>query len=118
MRYMRGQGSYSDRHQFPTPTLVLLDLKMPQTSGFEVLGWIRERSEFANVNVVVMSGSKNDNDIERAYSLGATSYLTKPTRFEEMVKMMESLKDYTAWRKNGGAGAKNGGGIRPAPAMA
>lgn len=107
MRYINGEGAYADRHQFPIPTLVLLDLKMPQTSGFDVLQWIREQPELANVIVVVMSGSRNDQDIERAYALGANSYLTKPTRFEEMVKMMETLKNYTAWRKNGGA---NGGG--------
>lgn len=103
MRYIQGEGAYADRHHFPTPTLVLLDLKMPQTSGFDVLSWIREQPALANVLVVVMSGSKNDEDIERAYALGANSYLVKPTRFEDMVKMMESLKDYTAWRKNGGA---------------
>ncbi len=101
MRYIKGEGPYADRHQFPTPTLVLLDLKMPQTSGFDVLQWIREQPALSNVLVVVMSGSKNDADIERAYSLGANSYLVKPTRFEEMVKMMETLKDYTAWRKSG-----------------
>jgi hypothetical protein len=54
-----------------------------------------------------MSGSKNDEDIERAYSLGATSYLVKPTRFEEMVKMMETLKDYTTWRKTGKGAASS-----------
>jgi len=101
MRYINGGGAYADRHQFPIPTLVLLDLKMPQTSGFDVLQWIREQPELGNVIVVVMSGSRNDQDIERAYALGANSYLIKPTRFEEMVKMMETLKDYTAWRKNG-----------------
>lgn len=104
MRYIKGEGAYADRHQFPVPTLVLLDLKMPQTSGFDVLRWLREQPELSNVVVVVMSGSKNDGDIERAYALGASSYLVKPTRFEEMVKMMESLKDYTAWRKQGSSG--------------
>lgn len=111
MRYIRGEGAYADRHQFPIPTLVLLDLKMPQTSGFDVLQWIRERPELSNVVVVVMSGSKNDADIERAYGLGANSYLVKPTRFEEMVRMMETLKDYTAWRK--GSGAAGGAAQRP-----
>lgn len=106
MRYIKGEGAYADRHQFPTPTLVLLDLKMPQTSGFEVLSWIREQSVLTNVVVVVMSGSKNDADIDRAYALGANSYLVKPSRFEEMVKMMETFKDYTTWRKTTGAGSR------------
>jgi CheY-like chemotaxis protein len=117
MRYINGEGAYADRHQFPVPTLVLLDLKMPQTSGFDVLHWIRQQPELASVVVVVMSGSKNDQDIERAYGLGANSYLVKPTRFEEMVKMMETLKDYTAWRKNGraGAGGPNFNNVSAAP---
>src|SRR5580765_8194486 len=57
MRYINGEGAYADRHQFPLPTLILLDLKMPQTSGFEVLQWIREQPELGHVVVVVMSGS-------------------------------------------------------------
>lgn len=108
MRYIKGEGAYADRQQFPTPTLVLLDLKMPLTSGFDVLEWVRQQPNLSNVVVVVMSGSRNDADIDRAYSLGANHYLVKPSRFEEMVKMMESLKDYTAWSK----GAK-GGSSRP-----
>ena len=114
MRYIRGEGAYADRHQFPVPTLVLLDLKMPQTSGFEVLRWIREQPKLASVVIVVMSGSKNDADIERAYSLGANSYLVKPSRFEEMVKMMESLKDYTVWSRNHRGGAPSHGKASPA----
>jgi CheY-like chemotaxis protein len=117
MRYIKGEGVYADRHQFPIPTLVLLDLKMPQTSGFEVLQWIRERSESANVVVVVMSGSKDDEDIERAYALGANSYLIKPTRFEDMVRMMETLKDYTTWRRNAHAGGKERAKLKESQAV-
>ncbi|MGZ8899740.1 MAG: response regulator [Limisphaerales bacterium] len=113
MRYIKGEGAYTDRHQFPVPTLVLLDLRMPQTSGFDVLRWIREQPKLANVVIVVMSGSKNDADIERAYSLGANSYLIKPSRFEEMVKMMESLKDYTAWARNHKTGGTRPGANSP-----
>lgn len=101
VQYIKGEGTYADRHHYPVPTLVLLDLKMPQTSGFEVLRWIREQPDLSHVHVVVMSGSKNDADIEKAYSLGAHSYLVKPTKFEDLVKMMESLKDYATWRKSG-----------------
>jgi CheY-like chemotaxis protein len=97
MRYIAGDGLYADRRIFPPPTLVLLDLKMPGANGFEVLKWIRSQDSFDSLVVVVMSGSRDDADIQRAYELGANSYLIKPTKFEDLVKMMESLKDYQNW---------------------
>jgi CheY-like chemotaxis protein len=99
VRYIKGEGVYADRRQYPYPTLVLLDLKMPQTSGFEVLKCVRQEAKHDSIMVVVMSGSRNDADIEKAYSLGANSYLVKPTRFDELVKMMEALKDIGLGRK-------------------
>jgi CheY-like chemotaxis protein len=108
MRYIAGEDKYSDRRTYPPPTLVLLDLKMPGANGFEVLKWIRSQENFDSLVVVVMSGSRDDVDIQRAYELGANSYLIKPTKFEDLVKMMESLKDYQSW-----AGRK-----RPAPELA
>lgn len=97
MRYINGDDKYGDRRTYPPPTLVLLDLKMPGTNGFEVLKWIRSNEAFEDLVVVVMSGSRDDADIQRAYELGANSYLIKPTKFEDLVKMMESLKDYQNW---------------------
>ena len=97
MRYINGDDKYADRRTYPPPTLVLLDLKMPGANGFEVLKWIRSHEAFVNLVVVVMSGSRDDADIQRAYELGANSYLIKPTKFEDLVKMMESLKDYQSW---------------------
>ena len=108
MRYINGDDKYADRRTYPPPTLVLLDLKMPGANGFEVLKWIRTHDAFENLVVVVMSGSRDDADIQRAYELGANSYLIKPTKFEDLVKMMESLKDYQSW-----AGRR-----RPSPELA
>ena len=97
MRYINGDEKYADRRIYPRPTLVLLDLKMPGANGFEVLKWVRSQEAFESLVVVVMSGSRDDADIQRAYDLGANSYLIKPTKFEDLVKMMESLKDYQSW---------------------
>ena len=94
IRYLRGEGSYQDRHRFPLPTLVLLDLKMPQTSGFDVLQWIRGQPSLNKTTVVVMTGSTENEDIQRAYYLGADSYLVKPAKFSDLVKMMHSLKEH------------------------
>src|SRR5688572_12719779 len=97
MRYINGDDKYADRRTYPPPTFVLLDLKMPGANGFEVLKWIRSQEAFEDLVVVVMSGSRDDADIQQAYELGANSYLIKPTKFEDLVKMMESLKDYQSW---------------------
>ena len=97
MHYINGDDKYADRRTYPPPTLVLLDLKMPGTNGFQVLKWIRSQEVFESLVVVVMSGSRDDADIHQAYELGANSYLIKPTKFEDLVKMMESLKDYQNW---------------------
>jgi CheY-like chemotaxis protein len=107
MRYIRGEGIYSDRRRFPLPALMLLDLNMPQTSGFDVLGWIREQPFVSNITVVVMTGSQDSEDIQRAYKLGADSYLVKPTKFSDLVKMMHSLKVYcSSSRQNALEGAR------------
>ena len=97
MHYIAGDEKYADRRLYPPPTLVLLDLKMPGANGFEVLKWIRSHETFTDLVVVVMSGSRDDADIHRAYELGANSYLIKPSKFEDLVRMMESLKDYQTW---------------------
>src|SRR5688572_12653268 len=98
MRYINGDGIYADRTQHPAPTLVLLDLNMPGANGFEVLKWIRAQASLDPLVVVVIAGSLDDADSQRAYELGANSYLIKPTKCEDLVKMMESLKDYQSWQ--------------------
>ena len=108
LRYINGEDKYADRRVYPAPTLLLLDLKMPGTNGFEVLKWIRSQESLDSLVVVVMSGSRDDADIQRAYELGANTYLIKPTKFEDLVKMMESLKDYRNW-----AGSRHGQAAPP-----
>src|ERR1044071_5174257 len=64
MRYLKGEGPYADRHAYPLPTLMLLDLKMPVTSGFDVLCWVRAQPELKRLIVVVMTGSKQNDDVQ------------------------------------------------------
>ncbi|MDB6122754.1 MAG: two-component system response regulator [Pedosphaera sp.] len=82
--YLSGEGDYRDRAQHPLPTLILLDLGLPQLSGFQVLSWIRSRTEFKYVPVIVLSGSENRRDIDQAYELGANSYLIKTSDLEKL----------------------------------
>jgi CheY-like chemotaxis protein len=92
--YLQGSPPFEDRLRYPLPSLVLLDLKMPRKNGFEVLAWIRQRPEFNALAVVVLTSSQESADINRAYALGANSYLVKPASFLSLVDMINRLKEY------------------------
>ena len=93
--YLKGTGQFHDREKYPLPMLILLDLKLPRRSGLEVLAWIREQEPpIRRIPVVVLTSSKQSNDINRAYELGANSYLVKPVAFEGLLDMVKALEMY------------------------
>jgi CheY-like chemotaxis protein len=92
--YLSGEGKYGDREQFPLPVIILLDLKLPYISGFEVLRWIGEQSAVKSIPVIILTSSAEHPDSERAYSMGALSYLVKPPTVEGLQSMMKSLENY------------------------
>ena len=94
IRYLGGTGQYGDRAQFPLPGLVLLDLKLPHVMGLDVLKWIREQPELKSVIVLVFTSSRLSPDINQAYSLGANSYLVKPSEPEGLTEMLRLIKQY------------------------
>ena len=93
--YLSGEGIYADRKRFQIPALILLDLKMPRLTGFEILKWVRARPGLGKLPVVVLSGSELKEDILRAYSTGANSYLVKPLGFDALVGLVKNL--HSAW---------------------
>lgn len=97
--YLQRQGSFVDRTQNPWPALILLDIKMPRQGGFQVLAWIREQPEFNTLPVVMLTSSQESADINKAYALGANSYLVKPASFARLVEMMTRLKEYCSFTK-------------------
>src|SRR5215471_21681171 len=94
IQYLSGSGNYSDRKRYPLPFLLLLDLKMPGTDGFEVLQWVRAERELKRLLVIVLTSSNLQSDVDRAYDLGANSYLVKPVEFQEMVNMVQRFEVY------------------------
>jgi len=82
--FLRGDGRYSVRENFPLPALVLLDLKLPGMGGFEVLQWIRSNPDLNDLRVIVLTTSENIRDVTKAYQLGANSFLVKPLEFENI----------------------------------
>lgn len=94
IRYLNGGGDYADRQRFPLPFLLLLDLKMPGADGFDVLQWVRTERAFKRLLVIVLTSSNLQSDVDRAYELGANSYLVKPVEFQEMVNMIQRFEVY------------------------
>ena len=94
LRYLRGEGEYADRDRHPLPCLTLLDLNLPYVHGLEVLKQIRAESRLRKLIVVVLTSSIADSDIERAYELGANSYLSKPNNLEEGQELAELIGQY------------------------
>jgi len=94
MAYLSGQAQYADRQRHPLPVLLLLDLKMPRKSGFEVLRWLRQQSVLKRLPVVVLTSSNQNPDINKAFDLGANSYIVKPGGFDSLVEMVKNLNLY------------------------
>jgi CheY-like chemotaxis protein len=92
--YLRGDGEYADRTSHPMPMLVIMDIKMPLKSGFEVLEWMRNHKATKEIPVVMLSSSSHEKDIERAERLGATAYLIKPVHFKDLQRVYKIIVDY------------------------
>ena len=92
--YISGEFFYADRERFPFPTALMLDLKLPRTSGWEVLEWVRARREFARLLVVVLTASEYIPDLEKAYRMGANSFLTKPCRSEDLRNLATTFPEH------------------------
>ncbi len=89
--YLAGKETYSDRGAFPIPRLVLLDLNLPHVSGFDVLRWIRQQTEYLDLIVVVLSSSELPADIRQAYALGANSFLSKPADPSKLTDLVRDV---------------------------
>jgi CheY-like chemotaxis protein len=91
IRYLSGEGKYSDRKQFPMPLLVLLDINMPRVNGFDVLAWIQKSAPSRFPLVITLSYSHLESDIRRAYELGTSAYIAKPVDLDSSVSLVKLL---------------------------
>lgn len=92
--YLRGEGAYAGRDPYDTPTVILLDLKLPKVPGLEVLRQIRADSRLRRIPVVILTSSKEEDDIAAGYDLGVNSYVRKPVDFKEFQTAIENLGLY------------------------
>jgi len=92
--YLSGQGKYSDRSVYGYPDFVITDLKMPDGDGFAILEHFNRNPDWAVVATVVLSGSADNDDIKKAYRLGASSYHVKPSSPTALRTLVKALLDY------------------------
>lgn len=94
LEYLRREGKFSDPETSPRPSLILLDLNMPRKDGREALQEIKADPTLRGIPVVILTTSKEEEDMLRGYDLGCASYITKPVNFEGLVELMKALGRY------------------------
>jgi len=94
--YFRACCTSVDPTRFPIPDIVLLDLKIPVLSGFEVLAWVRAHAEVKHLPIFVLTSSNHPGDKSRAEMLGANRYIVKTHDFEEVIHSVRTWPQFTA----------------------
>ena len=92
--YLLGVGAYEGRDPSDSPALTLLDLKLPKVSGLDVLRRIREDAVTRRMTVVILTSSREEQDMATSYDLGVNSYIRKPVDFESFVQSVAQLGLY------------------------
>ena len=100
--YLSYDGEYADKEKYPLPFVIFLDLKLPYLDGFEVLSWIRSQPGLKSIVVVVLTGSDETRDHQKAYTLGARSYLVKPPEPQDILQFLDSMASYWGGRTSSG----------------
>jgi CheY-like chemotaxis protein len=95
--YLKGSGEYEDRKAFPFPSVLFLDLKMPRIGGFEILHWLKEHPRCSIIPVMILSNSGLEEDVKKAYELGANAYFVKPATFEDLKRMLHAAFEFWSW---------------------
>jgi CheY-like chemotaxis protein len=94
IEYLSGHGGFKDRAKYPMPTIILMDLKMPRRNGFEVLEWMHNQPEIKLIPTIVVTSSTLQEDVTRAYRLGANAVMNKPVDKDSLLQMLKSFHIY------------------------
>jgi two-component system, chemotaxis family, response regulator Rcp1 len=94
LAYLFRHGKYKDPATSPRPDLLLLDLNLPRVDGREVLERVREDSKLRRMAVVVLTTSRQEEDILRSYEVGCNSFITKPVDMDQFIRVVQTLEEY------------------------
>ena len=92
--YLFGTGAHAGRDMRVMPLIILMDIKLPKIDGLEVLRQLREDERTKHLPVVILTSSKEEQDVLRGYQLGANSYIRKPVDFDQFVEVLRQLLEY------------------------
>jgi CheY-like chemotaxis protein len=95
--YLSGEGKYSDREAYPFPSVMFVDIRMPQADGFDVLRWVRKHPKCSVLPTMMLSSSDEQKDVQLAYELGANGYLVKPADINDLKAMLRAAYEFWAW---------------------
>jgi CheY-like chemotaxis protein len=93
-QYLERKPKFADRDRYPDATLLLSDLKMPMVDGFELLEWVRGRQSVKHLPFIIFTSSDLDEDVRRAYGLGANTIFAKPCEWDGLQKWADSFTEY------------------------
>ncbi len=94
LRYLNHEGEYLSSESSPLPSLILLDLNMPRKDGREALYEIKSSEKLKAIPVIVLTTSKNAEDIHECYARGANAFLRKPSRYQEFIDLMKVMIEF------------------------
>ena len=94
LEFLFATGAFSEREIKKSPRVILLDIKMPRVNGIEVLRQIKSNEETKAIPVVIMTSSKEEQDIIKSYQLGVNSFVVKPVNFKDFAKAVSELGLY------------------------
>jgi CheY-like chemotaxis protein len=91
MRYFKGEGGFADREKFPLPSILFIDLRMPNVDGFELLAWLQQQPHLRSMLVIVVTGDWEMRGLTRAYRMGAHSFLVKPCNAVDILNLTHAF---------------------------
>jgi CheY-like chemotaxis protein len=94
--FIHHQNKYQDQSRYPTPDLILLDIKMPKLDGFQVLERLKNDLQYNCIPVIMLTSSKDEEDVAKSYKKGATGFIPKPVNYKDFIKVIEGFNFY--WR--------------------
>ncbi len=94
VKYLKRQSPYINESEYPRPQIVLLDLNMPKKDGRQALKEIKADKELCKIPVIVLTTSRQPDDIEHMYKLGSNSYITKPSTFDGLLNIAKEIEVY------------------------